>query len=227
MSQALADLVGQSSLAHLQALTSGTWEGTDVLVAQIVNESRHSQGWRPVRAAGMLALADQRATDRVWMTTEEFTAWWNNAKALAKRMRWSTTHAQTDLEMAPSRMIQLKNPAKVAEKNLRVSKVEALACAHYALVLPKPVANGDHQALAAWFESRFLAVGRVAAYLDMRTETLTARLKGWDLIRGERVPRPPEGSLIRALDWIHRMGPVCPYGERPPALVFPKQDVVG
>ncbi|AKU43505.1 hypothetical protein CPT_Sansa101 [Caulobacter phage Sansa] len=217
------ELLPAAKMPALESLCHGTWSGTDALVASLVLESRGAPAWRPVRAAVVAATSD--VENRIWMTPEEFADWVQGAKALAMRLGRGTTHPYQDLQIAPLRVKKLKNPKLMAAEGLIIKKGEALACAHYLMNFPKPVDNGDVEGFADWFDRRLKSVNLIAPYLNMGADTLGSRLRGYDVVRDQRVERKPEGWLIRALDWIDRMGPICPYGPRPAPPIFPGQKV--
>ena len=95
-----------------------------------------------------------------------------------------------------------------------VPKIMALAAAHYALQLPAPAVDSSHVAFAAWFFDRFPSdrIAQLAEHLDCTEETIRKALRGYTLVKGERAPRSPTPQLLRALDWIYRLGSTeCPY----------------
>lgn len=220
----MAGRIGAHRVVPLQQLTDGTWTGTEDAVAALVQDSMHKHGWRPVRAATLLTMAELNQRGRVWMTPEEFKTWVGVAKAVTKQRKEPLAVAQHDLGLTAGRVYDLQRPDRVALRGLKISKVEALACAHYAMGLPRPVEPGNAEALMEWFAPRFGAVVNVAAFLDVTDAWLGARLRGWMLTRGERRDAPPEGFLVRALDWVYRVGPVCPYGDRPSVDLWPGQE---
>ena len=220
----LAGRIGTHRVVPLQQLTDGTWTGTEEAVASLVQDSMHKHGWRPVRAACLLTLAEINDRDRVWMTPEEFAAWVKVAKAVAKSRKEPTNAAQHDLGLTAGRVYDLQRRERVELRGLKISKVEALACAHYAMGLLKPVPTGDADALQAWFMPRFGNVTHAASFLDVTDAWLGNRLRGWSLVRGQRKTVLPEGYLIRALDWLYRVGPICPYGDRPTVDLWPGQE---
>jgi len=215
------EVLGAARLADLRSLCAGTWEGTEEVTARLVRESMHNGSWRPIRAAALLTAHDAER-DRVWMTAEEFRVWLDRQRKLATRLKLA--HPLEDLEMSRNRAKDLQTDAAQKRRGTRVSKVEALACAHLALGLPKPLENGDTDAFYAYFMARFGVVGRVAEFLHINPENFTDRLRGWSIVRGERVARPVEGYFIRALDWLWSVGPLCPYGVRPPVALWPSQE---
>lgn len=218
----MAGRIGTQRVAPLQILTAGTWEGTEEAVASLVQESMHKHGWKPVRAGALLNLADLNRKG-VWMTPEEFKTWIGIAKALAKQRKEPIAVAQHDLGLTKGRIYDLQRPERVALRGLKISKMEALACAHYVMGFDHPVPPGDADALSAWFEPRFGNVTNAAAFLDVTDSWLGARLRGWMLSRGNRKVTLPEGFLVRALDWVWRVGPICPYGDRPSVDIWPGQ----
>lgn len=107
-----------------------------------------------------------------------------------------------------------KGPAKRRrEGSISVSKHEALACAHYALGFPLPTPAGDVEAFARWFGRHFATANSVNLWLDLSNGFISFRLRGYAMRGEERVSTVPDATLIRALDWVHRVGPVAPWFE--------------
>ena len=214
-------------LKALETLCAGTWDGTDYMVGELVRQSQKKHGWKPARAAMAHGL-EASSSDRVWMTPEEFVTWIGVAKARASRLKLGVGHPRKDLGITDGRMYDLMRPERMAQRGLKVRKAEALACAHYALGLPKPVENGDTEAFSAWFQPRFGTQQRITEFLGVKAEWIRERLRGWGVnTEGRRVERKVEGYAIRALDWVWHNGPVCPYGERAPVQVWPGQVELG
>lgn len=206
--------------------TTGTYEGTADLVEILIAESKFAYGWRPVRAAILYALRDMRPDDSdddtVYLTPEQFQTWLAEAKALAKARGDGLKPADV-LGLTAFQIRAMASGYGGKEATGVRSKAIALACAHYAAGMPLPIPAGDAAALDAWFRPRFGGVDRVVQWLGMSKKTLSDRLRGYSLRGEERVTREPEAYLIRALDWLHVVGPVCPYGPKPPVDIWPGQ----
>jgi hypothetical protein len=105
-----------------------------------------------------------------------------------------------------------------------VSKVEALACAHYHARFDVPTPPGDVNAFAIWVNDTFGAARRIGEWLDLTNTIITDRMRGFDIDLGRRRVRAPEIDLIRAMDFVARCGPFVPYGIREPVEYFPKAE---
>lgn len=206
--------------AHRQAAVKkaaeGCWEGTDKLIAVLVEESRHKGAWRASRAAVLRSLDP---FDGVHMTPAEFSTWRKQARALAKITGRDETPVQ-DLGMHPKRFAELGSQERFRNRNMRVSRDEAMACAHYLTGLPKPCTVEE---LPAWFWPRFGSFATVAPFLSLDARTVAARINGYMIVNDERRIVTPDGSFLRALDWLWRFGPVHPYGERHSVPLWPGQ----
>jgi hypothetical protein len=214
------DKVGRRSQALDRALAgvaAGTWDGTAEILEVIAYESKHVHAWRPVRAAALAAMRDLVEPEGEGiMSPEEFARWRSEAKVLARARGDGNIHDRMGISPWTARQYEQKGAPKLI----------ALACAHYLLGRPLPIPSGDSRALEDWFTPRFGGVQRVADWLGVSRDWLTARLKGWEMVKGERVERYPEANLIRALDWMYNVGPICPYGARREALaIWPGQDL--
>jgi hypothetical protein len=209
---------GRGRADHLKGLVAGAYVDTGPVVQAIVKESAYHGAWRPVRAAAILAMAAKENVATSWMTAEEFEAL-VKAAGMEGRRRGSTERLREDLGMTSLRRQKLLNGSAEA------SKIEALACAHLSLRFPMPVPAGDCAAFGRWVMPRFGAVEPVADFLGVRGAYILDRVKGFEITRGERRPRSPEPDLIRALDWLWRMGPVNPFGKAPRPPLWPGQEV--
>lgn len=213
------DRLSEAREDALAVLVDGSWTGTEGLVRQIMDESRHAEGWRPGRAALMTAALDAPPIDGPYLTPEQFADWKVMAKALAKAKGWEKPEPALGLTPQQLRLLRARGVT---------SKAQALAMAHYLCGLPMPVPAGDSDALQAWYRPRFGGTERVAAWLDMDDRVLADRLRGFSLQKQGRTPRPPEPWLVRALAWLWRMGPYCPYGPKAPITgVWPSQEEGG
>lgn len=201
----------------IDAACKGAWEGTRDIVEVIVNESRQLHAWRPVRAAALMAIRDIEAAgeDRIVMSAEEFKAWRKTALAVARERGEGNYLERVGLSGFQARGYSEKGATKMV----------GLACAHFLMGLPMPIEPGDARAFDGWYTPRFGAVDRVATWLGVSTPYLTARLKGFEVLKGVRYAREPEIYLIRALDWLWSVGPVCPYGRKADLQIWPGQDV--
>lgn len=191
----------------MQRAFYGAWGDAAVLGLALQSESMNQPGWKPLRAAVLHAQAD--LGPRVWMTAGELVRWRIEQQALdkvRKRPRGSADRA-TGLNAAKVRNIVAGLP---------VRKVTALACAHYALDLPLPPAD-----LLAWYASRFALAQPVYQWLEMGAETFGQQVRGFKIHHGARIEAPASEAFLRALAWLDRMGPICPYGERAPITAFP------
>lgn len=200
----------------IKAICDGTFTGTQPLIEALVENSTHAPAWRPVRAAAALGLAAQDPpAGHVWMTPAEFAAFIERHFPVRSNR---AGRLQSELGIARSRR------HAILEDGAPVGKAEALACAHYALGLPLPIPPGDTTAFAGWIEPRFGLVSALTAALDVAPRYITSRLKGYEVTSRGRRERLPDAGLIRALDWVWRVGPISPYGRRLPAAAFPGQD---
>lgn len=187
-----------------------TWPGTIEAVEAVVTGSVGVPMWTPARAVALMAL-DPAPAGHVWMTTEEF------AK-LSERMggvKGRAALVRQELAMPKTRRLAIL-------RGERITKVEAMACAHWAAALPMPVAPGDVPAFQAWVAREFGLTNTLGAALDVHTAVIRERMRGYALHAGRRVARLPEAGLIRALDWCRRVGPFSPYGDRLGPHPFPQ-----
>lgn len=199
--------------------TKGCWDGTQAIVAEVVHESRGQPVWKPVRAATMLA---QNNADP-FMYPEEFARWRIMAKGLARAMKL-VGHPREIMGFSTTYYRDLGNAARCAKKGYRISKVYALACAHFSMGYDAPT---DAAGLKPWFWERFAQLASAADALDLDKSALSSYLHGYRLEQGEKVLTPAPPYVIRALDWLWRNGPSSPYGPRPeyyPSAAIPPAD---
>jgi hypothetical protein len=216
----LSDLAGRRSKNRdelADQLCTGTWAGTADLVRRLVYSSMHAYGYRPDRAALLYALHDCNSETRMWMSPEQFQAWRKEARAIAKVRGTGKPEDEIGISLWSARHYSANGAPKTI----------ALACAHYLHGHDLPVPANDWRALDPWYRARFGSTERVAEWLQISATTLSDRLRGFSLVKGEREPREPEAYLIRALDWLWRFGPFCPYGEKRPLELWPGQDLEG
>jgi hypothetical protein len=89
------------------------------------------------------------------------------------------------------------------------------------LPLPCPIDSGE--AFSEWFAPRFGTAGPVSRALELNPKFIPERLNGYVVRDGAREARSPGSTLLRALDWVWRVGPYSPYGQRLPSAAFPGQ----
>lgn len=215
-----AAIKGKRSQSLDQALAivaRETWDGTAPMLETLAYESKHMHAWRPVRAAVVAAMRDlQEPQDGPVMSGAEFETWRAEAKLLAKAREDGNPYDRIGISAYQAREFG-KNGAP---------KMIALACAHYLLGRPLPIPSGDPRALDEWYTPRFGGVERVGEWLGVSGNWMTVRMRGFEMVRGERVERKPEAHLIRALDWLANVGPIVPYGaRRGPLAIWPGQDL--
>lgn len=219
MSTAKHRKVGRPRLPAIEHICSNTYLGTNELVEALVAESTNSmKAWRPVRAATVAALSVERSRGtRTWMTQAEFGAW--------AQQHFPTGRKTAGLTMEVAVGITKKRRKSILEGS-EVTPTEALAMAHFStLGWARPIMPGNAEVFSAWYTPKFGAALPAAMVLEIKDATISDRLRGYALKRGARHERLPEIGLIRALDWLYRVGPFCPYGERPPGAAFPGQEV--
>lgn len=199
---------------HLSKVTRGTYAGTAEMAQILLDESKHAGAWRPIRAA--VALSLERRSRSAWMTVEELADWTVQAAVRGK---------VSSPRIKPHDAIGLSRPqlARRLRGVQRITKAEALACGHYLPGFPLPVAGPEPELLAEWFYPRFGGTERIGTWLEIQPSRVADRLRGYDVREGVRIPRAPEVWLMRALDWVSRMGPVCPYGASAAQPVWPGQ----
>lgn len=213
MTKATGKPRGRPRTPAIEVICAETYEGTREIVDAVVKESMHIPSWRPVRAAALMALGMGEV--QVWMTTEEFTTWLERNFPLRKR--------SATIGLAEAIGIGVRRRATLLAGGA-VWKIEALAMAHYAAGLPLPVPVGDVDAFSTWVMQKFGAVRAVTAALDLGPTYVSDRMRGYDINNGGRLVREPEVDIIRALDWVWRMGAFSPYGQRAGAHPFPQQE---
>lgn len=202
-----------TSRANAVALaTAGCYAGTTALVQGIVDESKFVSAWRPLRAGAILAAA--HAAPRVWMTRDQF-ADWITVQSFAARRRGDPVKPAEATGISSHQRLSILRGVRAVEKT------EALACAHYAMQLAMPVPAGDVEGFADWCGRTFGAVNEVTKWLDLPGNYITDRMRGFDVRKGVRHEVAPGAGLIRALDWVARVGPICPYGDLPEVETFP------
>lgn len=192
-------------------LTKDLWDGTADLVTKVLDSSRPPSGWRVPRAA--LAAA---AVDRIWMTPEQFKDWLLAQEFLAKK-RKDPVKPVLALEIKAQKMDYLRGKRPI-------SKMHALAMAHYAAGLPMPIEPEDTVAFDHWFTENFGITTGAGEFLDVGQSYIGDRVRGYDITRKGRAERLAGPALIRALDWILRMGPFCPYGAPEPIRPWPTEE---
>jgi hypothetical protein len=202
--------------AALDQLTANCYPDTPELVLAIVAESKNHAAWRPGRAGALRGLAEMNR--QVWMRPDEF-ADWILVQSAAGRKRGETLKPIEKLGMTSKRKLRL------IRGDAEVSAVEALACAHVAMNFAMPVEPGDVDAFARWVAATFGGVERLSKFLRITNTQIGDRMRGFDVVGDFRVPRAPEAALIRALHWIARCGPVCPYGEELAVKTWPGQEI--
>lgn len=184
----------------------GCVAGTEPLLRAVRDASMPPDTWRPARAAVQHAMAD--SGDRIWMTGEEFATWLREQAILhikRKREGPNPTHAVGIADSRKRKLVHFEDTP---------TKLEALACAHYAFRFEPPMQPEDQSAFSAWFGEHFGLSNAVAAWLQIAPRYLQNAIEGVRMAAGQRVATRPTITLIRALDWTRRMGPICPYGER-------------
>jgi hypothetical protein len=169
-----------------------------------------ARGWR--RDLALTAMGDP--AERIWMTREQFEAWWARCNAGPRKLRLDASEVGISREMARARI----------EGRQRVRKIEALAIAHHALGFPMPIEAGSVRAFNDWFMPRFVTREPLNDWLDLGPGTLGLYLQGYTIKQGKRWDRIPDACMIRAVDWVYRVGPVCPW--TPPGVaVFDGQEI--
>lgn len=187
----------------------GLWPDAKSLVEVVVEESRGISAWRPGRAALLLSAAP-----RVWMTSGQFYAWLHAQNFLHKRTPGAPKPIEAVGIASRRRLALLKGDAQV-------TKLEALAMAHYAAGIAPPIEPDDVPAFSAWVGEKFGASRQLAAFLEVHQSYIQDRVRGFDIQNTRRIPRLPDITLIRAMDWVLRFGPFCPYGEPADVELFP------
>lgn len=199
---------------QIQLATMGAWPGTEELVRAVIGESKYVPAWRPGRAGALRAYAEMQP--RVWITADEF-ADWVRSQSAAGRKRRDAESPIDKLGMTSKRKLRL------IRGDSEATKAEALACAHVAMNFPLPVQPGDVAGFATWVANTFGGVEKLSDWLGVKNTVIGDRMRGFDVVGAERRPREPEVGLIRALDWIARCGPFCPYGEPIVVKTWPGQ----
>jgi hypothetical protein len=199
----------------LSKLDPESYPGAVELVLTVIDESKAVDSWRPLRAA---AAALEPGEAPIWMTAEQFTRWYLGEMALERKLKTGRK---------PSDVLGIQATARASYLNgsRAIPKIIALACAHISASLPLPIEAGDSAKFSFWFTPRFGSPTAINDFLDLGKEHISNRVRGYRVVDDERRPRLPEEALIRALDWVYRFGPCCPFGDRPPPAVFPGQSL--
>lgn len=198
-----------SYAAQIAKLTKDSWRGTAPMIEKVMAESSHAPRWTPTRSA---ILATTVATGVLWMTPDQFNDFLLAQDFLAKKK--GTPKPIDALGLKAVKLDYLRGVRAI-------SKVHALAMAHFAAGLPMPIEPEKTEAFDIWFTTRFGQAAPVTAFLDVAQCYITDRLRGFDITTKGRAVRLPSAALIRALDWVLRFGPFCPYGERVELITFP------
>lgn len=193
---------------QIERLTKDSWRGTAAMIERIIAESSHVARWTPCRAA-VLSLTCRRD---VWMTPAQFGDYLLAQDFLAKKK--GTPKPVDALGLKAVKLDYLRGVRAV-------SKLHALAMAHFAAGLPLPIEAENTEAFGAWFAQRFGQAAPVTAFLDVSQSYITDRLRGYDITTKGRAERLPSAALLRALDWVLRFGPFSPYGEPVENITFP------
>lgn len=199
----------------IAAAAAGCFIGTGEIMRALATESSGTPAWRPVRAAAILAMAGEAAKDHVWMTREEFVAFEAVHFPPGKRVKAS---------MIDEIGIGRGRRYRILSEGAPITKIEALAMAHYATIRTLPIPANDPPAFAAWMDANFGSVFPVTETLQLNSKYVYNRARGHEVRGAGRLERLPEAALIRALDWIRRVGPYSPYGDPLPAAPFPKPE---
>lgn len=199
-------IIAQDDRRALERVASNRWPDCADLMHEIAYESQRVRSWRPARAGALVALQKSR----VWMTLDEFENFLANTRL--PKLRGKVLSER--LEIGKKRL-------KAIREGSPISRVEALACAHYQLGLALPVPAGDVEAFGPWVNARFGAFEAIGNFLGIRGDDITNRIRGYDTRKGGRVPCKPGPQLIRALDWVYRVGPSCPFGDAPDVEYWP------
>jgi hypothetical protein len=201
--------VAASYAQQIAKLTKDSWQGTAAMIEKVMAESSHARRWTPTRSA---VLATTVANRVLWMTPAQFNDFLLAQDFLAKKK--GTPKPVDALGLKAVKMDYLRGARAV-------TKVHALAMAHFAAGLPMPIEPENTEAFDQWFTERFGQAAPVTAFLDVSQSYITDRLRGFDITTKGRAVRLPSAALIRALDWVLRFGPFCPYGEPVELFTFP------
>ncbi|MBU0801377.1 MAG: hypothetical protein KKA05_10320 [Alphaproteobacteria bacterium] len=191
----------------IQRLVAGTTPNTRPLLEALLAESTYPANWKPLRAAMEIMVVEDHG--RVWMSPEQLTTWKAEAKALCRARGLPTTRIHDHIGMSAA-MLKVRCAGSVP-----VTKLESLACAHFAFGLDLPIAAGDARAFADWFRPLFGGTTQVSRWLGIDHDMIDARMAGFAIRGGKRFERSPEIGMIRALDWLIRIGPITPYSPVP------------
>lgn len=162
------------------------------------------KGWNLRDAADQAVTRSQDLGAGSWMTAAQFSEWSERHFPARRRIGDAMEQAVGLSKQAARRR---------REGDVKVSKQEALACAHYAMGFPMPAPAGDVEAFSRWFAARFVTAYSVNAWLELGGGAITHCLRGFVLRDGSRFEALPDATLIRALDWVWRVGPVVPWFE--------------
>lgn len=196
---------------QISRLTKDAWPDAGDLVTKILDESKGVTSWRPARAALL-----HSAQERSWMTPIQLQAFLLSHDFLAKRL---------GQEKALALLPELKSPKLDYLRGIRpVPKMIALACAHVQACFEMPIPAGDVPAFDRWFTEHFGHAAGVTEFLDVAESYITDRIRGYDMSRTGRQARLAGPALIRALDWVRRMGPFCPFGEGSSPALWPQKE---
>jgi hypothetical protein len=184
------------------------------LIGAAIAQSMNPPCWRPVRAALVLA-ATEPAKGHRWMTPAEAEAWILRHFPPNRQVRGYGIDAAVGIS---------KNRRRSILDGALVHKAEAMAMAHYGVFgRDRPLLeDSSPAAFSEWFTANFANARAVGAAIDRTSHFLTERMVGFSIERGVRVPRLADAGTIRALDWLLRVGPHVPYGDRL-GVAFPGQ----
>ena len=191
-------------------LAVGCWTGTQAAFMAVYRASRGPHTWHAARAA----IEHVTAPDRVWMRPEEYTQALNDQRHFNR----SRDHG----EMWGALGISQDTSDRMRSGQRPMRKHEAIVVAHVRLRLPVPDLY-DREVFQAYVADRFGASADLDAWLELPGNCIADVVRGFKMGGGVRQARPVTEGLIRALDWVDRMGPVpAPYGDRTAAAPFPR-----
>jgi hypothetical protein len=172
--------------------------GTRDIVAAVMAESNPQPelgaAWRPVRSGALKAMT-LMSLDRqgavIFMHPYQFSKWLED-NGLFNR-KGGKERLAAELGMGRRRRDSILAGATP-------TRVEALACAHYGLRLMLPFPPGNASMFRGFVQTHFGRPVDLAKVLDLD-------------IRRLRSLTEPGIDLIRAVDWVRRVGPYSPFGE--------------
>ena len=153
--------------------------------------------WNPDVDAAARALEPPRE----WMSQEDFADVW--------RRYFHRARTAPGVEI-----IGINAPVakRIITGERPIRKVEALSVYHFLMGWRPPPLVDEPESFRIWFEGVFGdAQNPVGDWLELSSQArILDYMRGHTVIMGRTFDRRPGVALVRALDWVRRVGPIVP-----------------